>query len=302
MKSHRWVHREVHDLAWVIASAPMIVGGAFSENWIDRQQCQRWFQGASAWLLEQDKAPGLLQEYLRTLLDKRLGSRFEALLAWWLEANPQLELMHRNLAVRVPGRTLGEFDFIIRDRLTGRVIHWEVAVKFYLAVADAQLRTVYYGPDLRDRLDNKLRHMVNHQMSLAERAEVHDWLRQRGLKIDSHCGLVKGRLFYNHKYFDRSPLDENCIDQGHERGEWVSMSDFPIRFKASGLDWTVLDKSFWFAPVTVGDEFPWLTLQQLSELLVAKGLYRPVCLAGGREGVERRRVFLVPDDWVACDN
>jgi len=300
MQTCRWVHREVHDLAWVIASAPMISGDSLSECWIGKQQCQRWFQGASAWLIEQDKAPNLLQEYLRTLSDKRLGARFEALLAWWLEANPQFDLLYRNLAVRISGRTLGEFDFILRDRLTGDVIHWEVAVKFYLAITDAQSRTLYYGPDLHDRLDKKLQHMVNQQLSLANRDEVRDWLRRQGLKVDRHCGLIKGRLFANYKDLNLAAPYEDYIDRAHERGEWVTLSDFPLRFKDAGLQWTVLDKSFWFAAVTAADELPWFSLQQLSEMLAGIGLHRPVCLVGGRDGCEALRVFLVPDDWSAC--
>ena len=104
--------------------------------------------------------------------------------------------MQRNLPIREGGDTLGELDFIIRDNLSGLNYHWEVAVKFYLGVADTHQCDNWHGPGKRDRLDIKLAHLRDRQSPICQRVQTQAVLREMAIDIAGCAVILKGRLFY----------------------------------------------------------------------------------------------------------
>jgi hypothetical protein len=85
--------------------------------------------------LEQDPAP--LHAWLAAQPSRRLGHYAERLLAFWFHLAPHIELVAANLPVcDAGGRTVGEFDFLIR--LDGEPLHVETASKFYLQLGVAR--------------------------------------------------------------------------------------------------------------------------------------------------------------------
>jgi hypothetical protein len=127
---------------------------------------------------------------------QRLGVYFEKLITFWFEQSPDHELLYHGLAIRQStapsdarespnspqkqnqitnvqngNTTLGECDFLVFDKLNQRIQHWEVAVKFYLGVPHEQ-DIVWLGPNLKDRLDKKIRHTLAHQLPLSGTREA----------------------------------------------------------------------------------------------------------------------------------
>ncbi len=161
----------------------------------------------------------------------RLGLYYEALWHYLLRQHPECTLLAHNLPVRTPrdkgNATLGEFDVIYQYR--NQIFHRELAVKFYLGIPDknsSELTSHHHqwvGPGLKDRLDRKLQHTLNHQIQLSNKPEAMDVLK--GIHVDSVQKeiLIQGRLFY--------PLHGNCppplhSHPDHLRGLWMTLSEF----------------------------------------------------------------------------
>ena len=104
-------------------------------------------------------------------LQQKLGHLYEDALAVLLESTPRYDVLAQGLPIRQDaGHTLGELDYLLRDLVSERTIHLELAVKFYLAVeTESGLRLP--GPDARDHYFRKLEKMRSHQLVLLDKVD-----------------------------------------------------------------------------------------------------------------------------------
>lgn len=95
-------------------------------------------------------------------MDQKLGHLYEDALRILLLQSSQLELLGDHVQVFDADQvTIGEMDYILRDRNSGELIHLELAVKFYLAVREkGDWR--FPGPDPRDNWPRKLARLRDH--------------------------------------------------------------------------------------------------------------------------------------------
>jgi uncharacterized protein len=242
----------VRDLAWLLFSADLLrpqPEAPLAEPWASDGEART----AATWLAQLDRDPAGLARLHTTLGAAhltRLGFYAETLLAWYLSHGPAPRLIAANVALRRAGRTLGECDFLVQAS-NRRRLHWELAVKCYLYAGlqgEASSRLAdYVGPNLRDRFDLKLAHMLNHQLRLSTREEFASlgfegpWRAQM---------FVKGWLFYRvGKGAGTPPGDPPELAVQHGRGWWVTHADwagFAEREAAQG--WSVLPRLAWLAP------------------------------------------------------
>ncbi|EHP39536.1 hypothetical protein OR16_31059 [Cupriavidus basilensis OR16] len=201
------------------AGSPIVNGNAPGHS---QAALARWPEGALAawqrWLPAADPAAlpptiaelaaGLEQQRVRgpsPAPSLRLGRHAERLLQFTLEHTEGLELLAANLPVRRAGahgvQTLGELDFVWRDVASDATVHWEMAAKFYLLVepaadgaprgggpgAAALDRHCFVGPNLVDRLGDKLEHIVRRQLSLSRTPEALALLGRRSTAARSTC-------------------------------------------------------------------------------------------------------------------
>ena len=283
----------VRDLYWALSSPPLLGRADAAILWPD----SGWFRAISrafqSQLAELDTNPQRLRAAVDGQKDRRLGNYFETLWRFWLANNERYRLLHANLPVRTKDRTLGEFDLLVEDRATGKTLHWELAVKFYLGVGDTARPENWWGPAQRDRLDLKLGRMVNHQSRLSQQPEAATLLKQLGLQIDETWVILKGRLFYRAGIPTIHPPDAY---PRHLRGFWVPASGF------AGFDaalWLPLDRHQWLAPqVDIGRTLC-LRGSDLAARWQRKPLSRPVCIVRVENATEIERGFVVPDDWAS---
>ena len=103
---------------------------------------------------EWQRDPGLINRAAELLAEtcqpQRLGLAFEQWVAALVCASEGLELVERNLPIRDGQTTLGELDMLVRDLESGKLWHWELALKFYLGTPEQ-----WYGPNTRDTLERK---------------------------------------------------------------------------------------------------------------------------------------------------
>src|SRR5690554_7458300 len=83
--------------------------------------------------------------------ERRLGHYFERLYEVLLKDLLGWELLLKNQQIKADNRTIGELDFVVRNRQTGCLEHHEIAIKYYLGVNEDETGTRWYGPNAKDR-------------------------------------------------------------------------------------------------------------------------------------------------------
>ncbi|MBE9559290.1 MAG: DUF1853 family protein [Proteobacteria bacterium] len=220
-------HQSVRDLAWAVCSPPLISKLSASCVWPESKWFKQIFEQSLPWLLAVDEDPVQLEKLLAEQKDRRLGKYFETLWYFWLCHNPRYQVIEHNLQIIIDGETLGEIDFIVLDKVTKKIMHWEVAVKFYLGVGDTSEMINWHGPNLCDRLDIKVDHLLHRQSVVSRDQRVAKWLKQRGLQIDCCTVILKGRLYYPWQQNVVSP-EKCCAD--HLRSWWLNTEQFVRAF------------------------------------------------------------------------
>ena len=296
----------VRDLAWLLFSADLlraqppvgIVARAF--------ETPDELAATIAWLHALDADAAALQRDIAAARVTRLGHYAECLLAWFLQHGPAARLIAANLPLRRAGLTLGECDFLVQTQ-AGRRLHWELAVKCYLHAGDGRAQLAdYVGPNLQDRFDLKLSHLLDHQLPLSARAEfatlghVGPWEPQM---------FIKGWLFYPQgpdQEQGETSNDPAEIDPAHARGWWTTRTDWPAFAAGHAQAWRVLPRLEWLAPrrheagAAQAEGIAFVDALALSERVAHQNgptMVAAFGIDGDGRWVERSRGFIVPDEW-----
>ena len=291
----RWSHLtrpHVRALAWLLDAPDLL--DPLSPHWRGRIASLGAMAVETAdWLaaLEQDPIP--LDAALGARHYSRLGLYAEKLMAFYFAEHGKL--VAHGLQVRANRNdTVGEFDFLLRDG--DDLVHIEFATKFYLldaASAGADFNGLI-GPNLADTLGAKMRKIFDKQLSLASHPAAQPLLPQPVARAQA---LVKGWLFY--------PGGEGAaamsgISQPHCHGDWITLRQAD---DLAGDCYAIMPRLHWLAPLKMQADGAAMNKRELLAALrehMAQ-LAAPVMVADLRqEGgwlVERRRGFVVPDDW-----
>jgi len=164
--------------------------------WPQRDWYQQLYIESLPWIKRLDNDSSELDELLANQKDRRLGKYFETLWYFWLCNQSRYDIVENNVQINIGGATLGELDFILFDNKEKKTLHWELAVKFYLGAGDTREMSNWHGPNLRDRLDKKVEHLVSRQSVISQDRRVVEWLAGQGIKIDRCTVILKGRLYF----------------------------------------------------------------------------------------------------------
>lgn len=269
------------------------------------------------WLLSLDRDPSPLLEHIKQLKSTRLGIYFEALWLFFLQQDPDFEVIANNLLVYKERRTLGEFDLIYRDKARDQVIHLELALKYYLSNPDNQApypADAWLGPNNTDRLDLKVKRLLEHQACLSETPQGASLLADMGIKAIEKQVVIKGRLFYYAPVLDNMPdsifnnvqppaVDSSYLAPQHNAAQWCY---YPAnRAVIEQLPCcTILDRLDWLSSIDMlDDQTQAVTGAQLITLLDSHFAQydRPIKIAtltnNGSEIREEKRFFLVAGHW-----
>lgn len=272
-------HRCVQDLAWAIRSPPMISGFIADTNWWNTKQLEQEYQIYLPQLQQLDKDPAALEAALEKTKSHRLGHYFEALMAFWLQTTPAYELLLNQFPLRNQHRTLGEIDYLVRDLHTGKIIHIEVAVKFYLGKDGLNNMANWHGPELQDRLDKKFNHLSAHQTQLSRK-----YPDLVPYAVDEYACIVKGRLFYPPNIEAKTTFTH----PDHLHGRW---HNYLPDSAEHGINYSQLQKKDWLAPLED------MSKHQTKPLTAMPA--EPACCAGHAANKEQSRVFILPENFWA---
>ena len=280
---------QVRDLAWACFS-PALLHCSQVVTDSSLQDCHfplnAW---RLCWLQELDGEPEPLLQHLSGNRHNRLGLYFEALWQFFLEQDPDVELLAHNLPVRDGGNTLGEFDLIYFCHQRDRHVHLELALKFYLCAADSQgsAWNHWLGPNSRDRLDLKLERLLEHQTRLAEIPEARRQLAGLGIVEPLREVHIKGRLYRHFRHEVKPPPGYN---RALPLQQWAHLHSAG---EAAGSSETrLLAREQWLAPL--GRQSARCT----GPMPPPAQQHEPRQLARmDKRGRECGRIFLVPDHW-----
>ncbi|WP_147071102.1 DUF1853 family protein [Sulfuriferula plumbiphila] len=287
----------VRDLVWVMA-APSLMGGssapcfavpdAFGQDAVLRAMPQ---------LLELDRHPAALHDWIAARSPHRLGRYFETLLEYWLSHLMGGRLVAANLPVKAGDIVMGEYDFLWRD-VSGALNHWEASVKCYLQVDAAAGLAGYVGTLTRDRLDLKFAHLRDKQLKLAATPAGEAALPHPGEPVSARA-LLKGWLFYPH---GQTIIPAPEVSPQHLSGWWLRWGETAFN-PQPGLRWKVLPRLEWLAPAMSRNEEGLQTETDFNAALEAHFVVNgaPLLVAGltaaGNAWQEVTRGFVVAPSW-----
>ena len=257
----------MRDLAWVIG-APELLWPTEAPPTLQPIAHEQALHEASQWLRALDEAPRALVEVLSQRRDGRLGAYVERLIEFWLAQHPDVEQVITGLQVQDSSRTLGAFDLLLKRRALDIWEHWELTIKFYLCVDSQVAWSGWLGPHGRDRLDKKLSHMSDHQLTLSLRPESRARLSLAGLSTEQKIiprAWVKGVLFDHwclesdrarrsgHLHSERSALATAPNGGAPARGVWLRRAELEryiddLSEGGAHYLWRRCDKPHWLAP------------------------------------------------------
>lgn len=255
----------VRDLAFALASPPLLSQWPteFAPHRIidlpDHQFWQSHFQRYLPRLLALDADPTELNQSLAKLPSSRLGIRFEALLSFWLNDDcgewHDFELLAKNIQLKDGKRTIGEVDFVIGNKITGEIEHWELSLKFYLG--EAALRPYEWrGLNDRDTFGRKIKHTLEKQFNV-DQIDLPELGKRT---IDKRVAIFKGRLFYPDQVTDSAKeTSSSWLHPEHLQGSWGYRLPTEVSWRrAARREWLTPEPS---------------PIQQIKPIYLIHGLY-----------------------------
>jgi hypothetical protein len=294
---------DVADLAWTIASAPLMSNddGDGKLELVGAEWCYDQYRAHKEWLGELDADPTPLLDFLDDDGQTLLGKRFESLIAFWFSHSSSFELLHRNIVLHDEHKnTSGEIDFIVLDKETHQLLHIESACKYYLAYQKSQHWENWIGPNGHDTLDNKLK-KSQHQLRVFDRAEGRNFLKLHGLEKPNSYLFIKGYFFHHFSRIEGAVPPKNA--HPHYNGGWyIYEHELPL-FKSEYAQWMLLPKQRWISPYYAQEEQDVFTGTEMIEAcrqFIRRHAKAPMIIqVEERDGaiVEVSRGFVVRDAW-----
>ncbi|MEK6789710.1 MAG: DUF1853 family protein [Pseudomonadota bacterium] len=301
-------HPAVRDLVWLIASAPLICDAptcdaptcddspvaalpANAAIWPDAASYLALYTRHEPWLRQLDADPQALLTFIAQARDYRLGRYAEDLLHFWFAAPDNLEftLVASHMPLREHGITLGEPDFVVRERSSGKLWHIELALKFYLGTADQQ----WLGPNRQDSLARKLNHLRQHQLPLLKTPAGQAWLQTQGLYTPTPWAWLKGRLFTPFA----ASTGTTAAHAGHDAITpcWFTPRELHTFSQNQHCQWHTLAKNHWLATgSSTPEQHPVFDIEDALSTFPDTGSQALIAFQGEREVL---RAFVVGESW-----
>ncbi|HEY8403855.1 MAG TPA: DUF1853 family protein [Flavobacteriales bacterium] len=294
---------EVADLAWAIASAPLMSNDdSYSDlQMVGEEWCLSQLEAHNLWLRDLDDNPSALLDFLNAEGLKLLGKKFESLLAFWFSHSPVFELLHRNVVLHDDAKnTSGEIDFIIRDVETNELMHIESACKYYIGYQKSSHWDNWIGPNGHDSLDNKLK-KSQRQLRAFERKEGRAFLKAHELEMPRSYLFMKGYFFHHYSRLEGAVPPKHA--HPHYNGGWyIYEHELPL-FKGDYAQWMLLPKQRWIGTYQSHEEqdvFSGSEMIDACRQFIRRHAKAPMIIqVEERDGltVEVSRGFVVRDAW-----
>lgn len=185
-----------------------------------------------------------------------LGKRVERFFGIYLQYFSEEEVLAENVQIFSNKITLGELDFILKNKNSGKVSHIEVVYKFYIYDPSFENEMErWIGPNRRDSLIKKVARLESRQFPLLFKKETQALLQELDINpknVDQKV-LFKANVFVPYEMLhDHFPgINNNCV-----QGFWIKASEFTAAtfgkyqfFSPTKPDWPILpeNNNTWFS-------------------------------------------------------
>jgi hypothetical protein len=298
--------QEVRDLAWACFSPPLLHLAQVPGNTAGIAACTlQLTPERRLWLERLDHDASALLTHLSLRPTHRLGVYFEQLWHFFLQEDPDIELMAHNLPVVDEGKTLGEFDCLYYSHERDCHVHLELAVKYFLGRQRLANRhdpkgyaNEWLGPDNRDRLDTKTDQLLQRQIQLSEQTPAKAALHDLGIdKLTKEIAL-KGYLFQP-KF--AAPPPPPGYNHDCRLNVWVTCSQ--LRSHCDSLttqSYLLVTKMKWLCSAHLHQPKEALNMEQLQNQVMRHfddDTYPLLIATLDRYGAETARFFVTPEHW-----
>lgn len=285
----------LRDLAWLLfapdtltADIPRLGEYTWPSQWRE-EHVGNWLQRLAQLVLQ----PVPLMQAIEPI-PRRLGLYAEALMDFWMENDPAIDVVFRHQTVSENKRTVGDFDLVLRTRQEG-LIHMELAVKFFLGLPGATGLDHWIGTTLDDSLAIKWRRVIDHQLQLSHHPSARELLPNG---VSQRWCWFKAWMFYPITY---ELVPQAFFSRDHCRGVWGNAEALLAHWTPDAdVQWMPLLQRL--APALLPRDATPLRLHEAiaqwrqQEVPHARVLARFGYKAGAWREIER--AYLVPDDWL----
>ncbi|QXD25115.1 DUF1853 family protein [Opitutia bacterium ISCC 51] len=215
---------------------------------------------------------------------QKLGHLCEDAFALLIAASTKYELLEQNLQLQKDVHTtVGELDFLLREKSSGQLIHLELATKFYLSV-ETEDDLKLPGPDPRDNFFKKLEHLRSHQLVLSTkfRSALPEVYRKEPIQSQQ---LMYGCLFDH--VTSQQAASASFINPLCRRGRWLGIDECEAHFSPQ-TQFQRIPKSLWPAsPSELADEDlePWTPQCAVDRCVMVRIIHEPI------------PYFITPSNW-----
>lgn len=209
----------------------------------------------------------------------RLGHQIEYVFKQLVEHSDTYEILLYNLQIQQAARTLGEIDFILKDKLRDKLIHVELTYKFYLIHPEiSEPKHQIIGPNKRDRFYAKMEKIKQKQFPLLHSPEGAKALSDNKinhLEIEHQC-CFKGQLFlpYQNQTVDLGALNTACLAGYWLRPKAFNQPEFANAqfYLPSKSEWVIAphDQVAWKSHPEIVDEIKARLLKENAPMLWLK--------------------------------
>lgn len=154
----------------------------------------------------------------------RLGHLAEKILSELIKSSTNYKVLHENVQIIESKKTIGEIDFIIEDIDDKKLIHLELAYKFYLF--DPSISTLainnWIGPNRNDSLKDKLEKLKKKQFPLLQNESTKSTFNSIDMNTVSQALCLLVSLYIPYEFKDNLTLSyERAI-----KGYYLSLDKF----------------------------------------------------------------------------
>ena len=251
------------------------------------------------WLISLDKSPETLTLFIEENHSRRLGRYFENLLHFYFIFHPNIEVLEFGVQIFKGKITIGEMDFILRNKTTKEIIHLETAIKYFAKKKGESDFTYFICPNGTRNFGDKLSKTFSKQLKITEREETKSFLKESGYWPLQSYHYIKGILFYHPSEivgFYHKELNPN-----HKKQWWIYYSETNILSEVSKFK--IVHKLKWLSYEIEEDENELLSRQELIDLLkshfeiISQGQLIVEFENNGLIWKEKSRGFVLDNEW-----
>lgn len=194
-----------------------------------------------------------------------LGKRVEHFFHYLIHFFSEEEILAHNQQVKSGKITIGEFDFLLKNKVSQQITHVELVYKFYVYDPIFQNeKERWIGPNRKDSLIQKLNKLEEKQFPLLQKAETQSLLIEKGInpfKIEQKICFKAFLFLPKHFLKQKIPIINNdCIT-----GYWLHFAEF-LSEEYLSQQFYAPEKQDW--PVTPHENVEWTSFSEIKEQVI----------------------------------